>query len=99
MACTRDCLPCSSLQASKDATTSCRDDESIRGELETSVAILCRGETFLLLPVTPHPLQKQNKPAVYRSKHEPFMKLPWSTYILKCNQKSTSGSGIPASAA
>lgn len=62
-------------------------------ELETSAAILHRGETPLLPP------KKQNKPAVYRSKHEPFMKLLWSTYILKRNWRSKSGHRTPATAA
>lgn len=45
------------------------------------------------------PRKEQNKPVVYRSKHEPFMKLPQRAYILKHNQRSASGSGIPATAA
>lgn len=42
---------------------------------------------------------KKHKHAIYRSKHEPLVKLPWNTYILKQDQRGTSGSGTPATAA
>lgn len=99
-ACTRDYLPCSSLQASRDATTSCRDAESLRGELETSAAILCRGETLLPPPSHPPPSAKAKQARSLQIKARTLHETPVEHhYIPKCNQRSTSGSGIPASAA